>query len=264
MEFGDMFLRLLSWVILASAMSRCHGSLEAERLALLQIKASINHPNGTSLPEWKDGNTGNYCDWSGVECHKATRFVIALDLYGERQDELGNWCLNASLFRPFESLTKLCLAWNGLVICTDDEGVENQLSKLRNLEILRLEFAHYDYKSLATISAKDFALSMVASADMKNINKFLDRVDEITNEPGLGDIRITFEEFYNFVELRKRLLPLSMALFSHGKVDGLQSYVKDYFQRAAYHSVLYTPVEVIRANGSAVEKLQLLKSIFIS
>ncbi|KAK3001275.1 hypothetical protein RJ639_020815, partial [Escallonia herrerae] len=52
-------------------------------------------------------------------------------------------------------------------------------------EILRLEFTHYDYNSVGTISAKDFALSMVASAEMKNINKFLDRVDKITNEPGL-------------------------------------------------------------------------------
>ncbi|KAK3010920.1 hypothetical protein RJ639_011026 [Escallonia herrerae] len=53
---------------------------------------------------------------------------------------------------------------------------------LRDLhnEILRLEFAHYDYNSAGTISAKDFALSLIASADMKNINKFPDRVDEIT------------------------------------------------------------------------------------
>ncbi|KAK3032234.1 hypothetical protein RJ639_035527 [Escallonia herrerae] len=66
---------------------------------------------------------------------------------------------------------------------------------LRDLhnEILRLEFAHYDYNSAGTISAKDFALSMIASADMKNINKFLDRVDEITNEPGLRNIRVTLK-----------------------------------------------------------------------
>ncbi|KAK2965704.1 hypothetical protein RJ640_022231 [Escallonia rubra] len=101
------------------------------------------------------------------------------------------------------------------------------------IHILRLEFAHYDFKSLGTISAKDFALSMVASADMKNINKFLDRVDEITNEPGLRDIRVTFEEFNNFAELHERLLPLSMALFSHGKVNGLLT--KRDFQRATYH-----------------------------
>ncbi|KAK3002589.1 hypothetical protein RJ639_020824 [Escallonia herrerae] len=122
MEFGRTFLRLLSWVILTLAMSRCHGFLEAERLALLQIKTSINHPNGTSMPEWKDGNTGDCCDWSGVKCHKATRSIIALDLSEERQYELGDWCLNASLFRPFESLTNLDLSFNQLVICTDDEG----------------------------------------------------------------------------------------------------------------------------------------------
>ncbi|KAK2965711.1 hypothetical protein RJ640_022238 [Escallonia rubra] len=134
-----MFLRLLSWVILALAMSRCHGSLEAERLALLQIKASINHPNGTSLPEWKDGNTGNCCDWSGVECHKPTRSVIALDLHGERQDELGDWCLNASLFRPFESLTNLDLSWNQLVICTKDEAIRRDFARLSALDLKNLQ-----------------------------------------------------------------------------------------------------------------------------
>ncbi|KAK3002213.1 hypothetical protein RJ639_021214 [Escallonia herrerae] len=168
MEFGDMFLRLLSWVILALAMSRCHGSLEAERLALLQIKASINHPNGTSLPEWKDGNTDNYCDWSGVECHKATRFVIALDLYGERQDELGNWCLNASLFRPFESLTKLHLAHNGLIICIDDEGVENQLSKLRNLKVLDLWGNNLDSRVLSFINGLTSLISLDLSDNHLN------------------------------------------------------------------------------------------------
>ncbi|KAF7154661.1 hypothetical protein RHSIM_Rhsim01G0050500 [Rhododendron simsii] len=68
--------------------------------------------------------------------------------------------------------------------------------------ILRLEFAHYDYKSQGTISAKDFALSMVASADVSHINKFLDRVEELNNEPYLREVRITFEEFKNFAELR--------------------------------------------------------------
>ncbi|KAJ6731833.1 CALCIUM UPTAKE PROTEIN MITOCHONDRIAL [Salix purpurea] len=52
---------------------------------------------------------------------------------------------------------------------------------LRDLhdEILRLEFAHYDYRSCGTISAKDFALSLVASADINHISKLLDRVDEL-------------------------------------------------------------------------------------
>ncbi|WJX41728.1 hypothetical protein P8452_29042 [Trifolium repens] len=67
-------------------------------------------------------------------------------------------------------------------------------------EILRLEFVHYDFKSRKTISAKDFAHSIVASADY-------------------------------FAELRKKLVPLSLALFSFAKVNGLLT--RDDFHRAA-------------------------------
>jgi hypothetical protein len=44
-----------------------------------------------------------------------------------------------------------------------------------------------------TIPVKDFALSMVASADMNHINKLLDRVDDLDDNPDLKDLRITFE-----------------------------------------------------------------------
>ncbi|XP_052209405.1 calcium uptake protein, mitochondrial-like isoform X3 [Diospyros lotus] len=98
-------------------------------------------------------------------------------------------------------------------------------------EMVRLEFAHYDYKSRGTISAKDFALSMVASADLRHLNKFLDRVDELSNELKFGNIRITFEEFKDFAELRKQLLPFSCALFSYAEANGLLTR-KD-IQRAA-------------------------------
>lgn len=99
------------------------------------------------------------------------------------------------------------------------------------MQILQLEFRHYDYSSRKAISARDFALSMVASADMKHIDKFLDIVDDLEKEPRMRDIRITFEEFKNYAELRKRLRPLSMAIFSFGKVNGLLT--KADFQRAA-------------------------------
>ncbi|GKV03225.1 hypothetical protein SLEP1_g15565 [Rubroshorea leprosula] len=100
-------------------------------------------------------------------------------------------------------------------------------------EVLRLEFAHYDCKNQGTISAKDFALSMVASADMSHLDKLLDRVEELNNKPHLKDIRITFEEFKNFAELRRKLQPFSLALFSYGKVNG--QLTKEDFQRAAFH-----------------------------
>ncbi|PIN02358.1 hypothetical protein CDL12_25135 [Handroanthus impetiginosus] len=76
---------------------------------------------------------------------------------------------------------------------------------LRDLhdEMVKLEFAHYDYKLRGTISAKDFAMSMVASTDLKHLNKLLDCVDDIDNQPNLFNIRITPEEFKNFAELRR-------------------------------------------------------------
>ncbi|KAJ6849852.1 putative calcium uptake protein 1, mitochondrial [Iris pallida] len=110
---------------------------------------------------------------------------------------------------------------------------------LRDLhdEIVRLEFSHYDYKSRGTISAKDFALSMVASADINHISKFLDRVDELDDHPHLRDTRITLEASLTIpiktLQLRRSLQPLAIAIFSYGKVNGLLT--KNDFQRAASH-----------------------------
>ncbi|XP_027332358.1 calcium uptake protein, mitochondrial-like [Abrus precatorius] len=98
-------------------------------------------------------------------------------------------------------------------------------------EILRLEFSHYDYNKKGTISAKDFALSLVASADINHINRLLDRVDKLNSNTDLTNLRITFEEFQAFAELRRKLQPFSQAIFSYGKVNGVLT--KADFQRAA-------------------------------
>ncbi|KAG8071429.1 hypothetical protein GUJ93_ZPchr0006g42452 [Zizania palustris] len=100
-------------------------------------------------------------------------------------------------------------------------------------EIVRLEFSHYDTKSSNTIPAKDFALSMVASADMNHITRLLDRVDDFDDDPDLKDLRITFEEFKAFADLRRRLEPFAIAIFSYGKVNGLLT--KQDLKRAATH-----------------------------
>ncbi|XP_047313502.1 calcium uptake protein, mitochondrial-like [Impatiens glandulifera] len=105
---------------------------------------------------------------------------------------------------------------------------------LRDLheEILRLEFAHYDFKSRGTISAIDFAFSMVASADIGDIDMFVARVRELHDDPRLASVRFTFEEFKSLAELRKKLQQLSLAIFAHGKLNGLLT--KQDFQRAAF------------------------------
>jgi len=98
-------------------------------------------------------------------------------------------------------------------------------------QMLRLEFSHYDYKSEGSMSAKDFALSMVASADIRHINKLLDRVDELDKDLHLRNVRITEDEFRKFAELRKKMEPFALALFTFGEVTGLLA--RSDFQRAA-------------------------------
>ncbi|KAF7820901.1 calcium uptake protein, mitochondrial-like [Senna tora] len=97
--------------------------------------------------------------------------------------------------------------------------------------ILRLEFSHYDYNNRGSITARDFGLSLVASADINHIGKLLDIVDELENEESVRDITISFEEFKAFAKLRKKLQPFSLALFSYGNING--SLTKSDFQRAA-------------------------------
>lgn len=101
------------------------------------------------------------------------------------------------------------------------------------MQMLLLEFSHYDFKSQGSISAKDFALSIVASADINHIEKLLDRVEALNKEPHFRNIRITYEEFKDFAELRKKLESFSLAIFSYGKVNG--ELTKQDFQRAASH-----------------------------
>ncbi|PON68495.1 Parvalbumin [Parasponia andersonii] len=102
---------------------------------------------------------------------------------------------------------------------------------VENGGLLELEFSHCDHRSQGTISAKYFAPSLVASADINHINRLLNRVDEFEIRPQLTGIRITFEEFEEFAELRKKLQSFSLAIFSYGKVNG--ALTKNDFQRAA-------------------------------
>ncbi|TQD88396.1 hypothetical protein C1H46_026055 [Malus baccata] len=52
-----------------------------------------------------------------------------------------------------------------------------------------------------------------------DINKLLDRVDEIENDTHLKDIKITYKEFKDFAELHKNLQSFSGSLNSYGEVN---------------------------------------------
>uniref|UniRef100_A0A6N2M950 Leucine-rich repeat-containing N-terminal plant-type domain-containing protein n=1 Tax=Salix viminalis TaxID=40686 RepID=A0A6N2M950_SALVM len=114
------------------------GCLEEERIALLQLKDSLNYPNGTSLPSWRKGDA-RCCDWDRVWCSSGTGRVTELDLDTVRNGELGDWYFNASLFLPFQELNTLYLRDNQIGGWVESKDLQNMSS---------LEELHLDGSSL--------------------------------------------------------------------------------------------------------------------
>ncbi|KAG5226194.1 LRR receptor serine/threonine-protein kinase [Salix suchowensis] len=114
------------------------GCVEEERTALLQLKDSLNYPNGTSLPSWRKGDA-RCCDWESIMCNSSTGRVTQLYLYSVRNGQLGDWYLNASLFLPFQELISLYLWDNQIAGWVENKGVY-QPFKMSKLEYLDLSF----------------------------------------------------------------------------------------------------------------------------
>ncbi|XP_058071099.1 receptor-like protein 9b [Magnolia sinica] len=113
----------------------CLGYLDKERTSLLEIKASINYPNGSYLPTWEDGT--DCCRWERIKCNNATGRVTEISLDFTREDELGEWYLNADLLLSFGELRSLDLSGNYLAGWVDHEGFKrwSRLSKLEHLDL---------------------------------------------------------------------------------------------------------------------------------
>eukprot|EP00268_Persea_americana_P019437 TRINITY_DN1995_c0_g1_i8.p1 TRINITY_DN1995_c0_g1~~TRINITY_DN1995_c0_g1_i8.p1 ORF type:complete len:1007 (-),score=91.81 TRINITY_DN1995_c0_g1_i8:524-3544(-) len=110
----------------------CHGCLEEERTHLLQIKDSINYPHGSSLDEaWVEKDC---CNWDGIECNSSR--VISISLFSKREERLGVWYPNASLFVPFKELEQLYLGGNQIGGWVTPQAF-SKMQSLRNLYLGR-------------------------------------------------------------------------------------------------------------------------------
>ncbi|KDP30169.1 hypothetical protein JCGZ_18206 [Jatropha curcas] len=129
---------------------RCNGCLEDDKIALLNLKAYFNHPNGNAyfMQSWYNDNL-NCCQWIGVGCDSITGRVTSLNAY--RDEEFGDWYLNASFFLPFKELKYLYLPANNILGCVENEGFE-RLSSLSNLESLNLGDNKFNMSILPSLS----------------------------------------------------------------------------------------------------------------
>ena len=119
-----LFLQVLTVLVITVSLQGWQplGCLEEERIALLHLKNSLNYPNGTSLPTWRKGDD-RCCDWESIVCSSRTRRVTGLYLWSVRNQELGDWYLNVSLFLPFQQLNSLILMDNRIAGWVEKKGL---------------------------------------------------------------------------------------------------------------------------------------------
>nr|POE80210.1 lrr receptor-like serine/threonine-protein kinase gso1 [Quercus suber] len=144
------------WVVLILVQfdtNGCFGCWEQEKAALLQIKSSINSTTGIDyLQTWNSTNKkSDCCDWERVKCDNTTGRTIQLDLSGIISWSREDWCLNASLFLPFEELQYLDLEGNWISRWVPNEGFE-RFSMLHKLEMLNLANNGFNNNILSSVS----------------------------------------------------------------------------------------------------------------
>ncbi|TYG74414.1 hypothetical protein ES288_D04G181400v1 [Gossypium darwinii] len=130
--FGNStFLPIFS--LLLCMCSGCHRCMDEERDALLQIKDSINSPEGTAFSSWYGEDC---CQREGVQCNASTTRVSSI-FFNYRRDPslLENWYPNATLFAQFKDLEILHLGGNQIAGFTSPE----ELHSLKHLQQLNLQ-----------------------------------------------------------------------------------------------------------------------------
>ncbi|KAJ9162636.1 hypothetical protein P3X46_022395 [Hevea brasiliensis] len=168
----------------------CDGCLENERNALLQLRASFNHPQRISLFSW-GLHTDDCCKWKNIHCSSTTGRVSKLSIRGDYSAV--EWCFNASLFLSFQEMTSLSLRNNHIIDCVENEG----LSGLENLEFLDL-------------SSNNFSDSIIPFLrifpSLKSLNLADNRLESgIQGLSGLENLEFLDLSFNNF---NKSIIPL--------------------------------------------------------
>ncbi|XP_011018201.1 PREDICTED: probably inactive leucine-rich repeat receptor-like protein kinase At2g25790 [Populus euphratica] len=158
------------------------GCLEEERIALLRLKHSLNYPNGTSLPSWIEADA-HCCSWQRIACSSSTGRVTELHLLGVRNEEPGDWYLNASLFLPFQQLNTLSLYRNRIAGWVEKKG-GFELSRLSNLEILDLGFNRFDNSS-----------SNLSTLWLGNITTYGNSFQSLGSFPNLTRLDLSYNNF---------------------------------------------------------------------
>ncbi|KAA8519761.1 hypothetical protein F0562_014017 [Nyssa sinensis] len=122
----------------------CFGCWEQERVALLQLKADINFPNGTSLTHWVDKATVDCC----FEILSRLSNLQVLDLGYNDFD-----CGILPSLSGVSSLKSLYLGYNFIMTSSTHMNCVQNLSSMSNLEVLDLSSNYFNNSILSFLNA---------------------------------------------------------------------------------------------------------------
>ncbi|KAH7690641.1 Non-specific serine/threonine protein kinase protein [Dioscorea alata] len=165
----SLFVFLASLIVSAFPPCYVHGTtcIETERIALLSIKAGINHSDDQSLFSSWTGH--DCCKWQGVSCNHQSRHVIKLDLRQHPSNVSYNFLmppskLNSSLIQ-LHHLKHLDLSMNNF----NHSRIPDFIGSFAKLEYLNLSnagfsgaiphtFGNLSYLRYLDLSSYDFLL----------------------------------------------------------------------------------------------------------
>ncbi|RWR74158.1 putative leucine-rich repeat receptor-like protein kinase isoform X2 [Cinnamomum micranthum f. kanehirae] len=195
----------------------CHGCLEEERTLLLQIKDSISYPGGSSLDEYWVGK--NCCQWYRVDCNPSSSRVISIKLGSIREERLGLWYPNTSLFAAFKELEKLYLWGNHI----GGWVMPQAFSEMQSLRELHLSSNNLSVSIDSLRCICELTTLRVLNLDMNRLNDHtipkclgnLSLLEELSlsgnelkgNLPGLCELRNIRELNLDFNNLDGRAVP---------------------------------------------------------
>ncbi|KAH7690645.1 Leucine-rich repeat-containing N-terminal plant-type protein [Dioscorea alata] len=142
----SLFVFLASLIVSAFPPCYVHGTtcIETERIALLSIKAGINHSDADHQSLFSSWTSHDCCKWQGVSCNHQSRHVIKLDLRQHPSNHISDFYdmppskLNSSLIQ-LHHLKHLDLSMNNF----DHSPIPDFIGSFANLEYLNLSRAGF-------------------------------------------------------------------------------------------------------------------------
>ncbi|XP_039136242.1 receptor-like protein 34 [Dioscorea cayenensis subsp. rotundata] len=224
--------------------------IETERIALLSIKAGINHSGDQSLFSSWTGH--DCCKWQGVSCNHESRHVIKLDLRQHHSRRV--FFLNSSLIQ-LHHLKHLDLSMNNF----DDSPIPGFIGSFANLEYLNLSDAGFSGAIPHTFGNLSCLCYLDLSSNDNLQSNDLHWLSGMSSLRHLDLSRVDLSKVHGWLHDINSVLPsLRVLKLSNAELQGCGIYATTDLP----HHLNFTSLRVLDLSGNDGLKITLLQWLF--